>query len=232
MSIRSRVLPLVALAAVAAVHSVEAQSARSDRGSVAQTRDNRFKWFFGAEGGAMFFETQSQTTSGIPAAGAHIAIVARRAGLMLGVDEAFGSKEPSAFLDASDNFNQRTVTFDRIRRYGFTLTGYPVRGAFEPYLGIGFGLTQVVNPQVGGVFASADQAALSTAAARDLSGAGFASFLGGVQFRVGRLAAFGQYQINTAPSPDNLLRGPLHTVMGGLRFSLGNAREDVKGGGY
>jgi hypothetical protein len=56
--------------------------------------------------------------------------------------------------------------------------------------------------------------------------------MGGLQFRVGRLAAFGQYQINTAPSPDNLLRGPLHLLSGGLRFSLGSAREDVKGGGY
>src|SRR5205814_4446944 len=113
MRIRSRALPLVALAAVAAVHALEAQSAHSDRSSVAQVRDNRFKWFFGAEGGAMFFETQSQTTSGIPAVGAHIAIISRRAGLMLGVDEAFGSKEPTAFLDPSDNFNLRAVSFDR-----------------------------------------------------------------------------------------------------------------------
>ena len=232
MRIRSRALPLVALAAVAAVHSLEAQSAHSDRSSVAQVRDNRFKWFFGAEGGAMFFETQSQNTSGIPAVGAHIAVVARRAGLMLGVDEAFGSKQPTSFLDPSDNYNQRGVTFDRIRRYGFTLTGYPIRGEFEPYLGVGFGITQVINPTVTGVFASADQAAISTLYAKDVSTAGFASFMGGVQFRVGRMAAFGQYQINSAPAQDNLLRGPLHTLLGGLRFSLGSAREDVKGGGY
>ena len=232
MRIRSRALPLVALTMVAAAHLLEAQSAHSDRSSVAQVRDNRFKWYFGAEGGAMFFETQSQTTSGMGAAGAHIAVVARRAGLMLGVDEAVGSKQPSAFLDPSDNFNQRGVTFDRIRRYGFTLTGYPVRGALEPYLGVGFGITQVINPTVTGVFASADQAAVSTAFAKDVSSAGFASFLAGVQFRLGRMAAFGQYQINSAPDQFNLLRGPLHTLLGGLRFSLGSAREDVKGGGY
>ncbi len=67
-----------------------------------------------------------------------------------------------------------------------------------------------------------------------LAGAGglAASFLAGVQFRVGRLAAFGQYQIQTAPRAGDLLRGTGQSIMGGLRFSLGSAREDVKGGGY
>lgn len=232
MRIRIRVLPLVALAAALAVYSAQAQEARSARAEVAQVRDQRFRWYFGAEGGAMIFETQSQTSTGIPSAGAHISVVSRRAGMMLGVDEAFGSDEPSAFLDPSTSFSQRAVTFDRIRRYGFTMTGYPVRGALEPYLGIGFGITQVINPQVQGVFTSNDAAAVSAGYARDVSATGSASFMAGVQFKVGRVAAFGQWQLNTAPAPNNLLRGPLHLLTGGLRFSLGNAREDIKGGGY
>jgi len=232
MRIRSRILPLLSLAAVIATIPLQAQEARSARADVARVRDQRFKWFFGASGGAMFFETQSRTRSGIPTAGAHINIVARRAGLMLGVDEAFGSAEPTAFLDPSDNFNQRAVTFDHIRRYGFTLTGYPVRGTLEPYLGVGFGITQVVNPQVGGVFASQEDAAISEAFAKDVSADGFASLMAGVQFRVGRISAFGQYQINTPPAQEHLLRGPLHLLTAGVRFSLGSAKEDVKGGGY
>jgi hypothetical protein len=232
MSFRSRVLPFVALAAVIAPHVIEAQEARSEPAKVAQVRDNRFKWFFGAEAGAMFFKTQIQSTTGIPSVGAHISVVSRRGGLIVGVDEAFGSNESTAFLDPSAGFAQRTVSFDRIRRYGLTLTGYPVRGMVEPYLGVGFGLTQVISPTVEGTFASPDEYAFSAAAAREISATGFASLMGGLQFRVGRLAAFGQYQINTSPSPDNLLRGPLHLLIGGLRFSLGSAREDVKGGGY
>jgi len=232
MRIRSRILPLLSLAVVIATLPAQAQEARSERADVAQVRDQRFKWFFGAGGGAMFFETQAQTRSGIPTAGAHINIVARRAGLMIGVDEAFGSKEPTAFLDPSDNFNQRAVTFDHIRRYGFTLTGYPVRGTLEPYLGVGFGITQVVNPQVGGVFASKEEAATSEAFAKDVSADGFASLMAGVQFRLGRITAFGQYQINTPPAQEHLLRGPLHLLTAGLRFSLGSAKEDLKGGGY
>jgi hypothetical protein len=232
MRIRSRILPLLSLAVAIATLPAQAQEARSERADVPKVHDQRFKWFFGAGGGAMFFETQSRTRTGIPTAGAHIAIVARRAGLMLGVDEAFGSDESSAFLDPSDNFNQRPVTFDHIRRYGFTLTGYPVRGALEPYIGLGFGITQVVNPQVGGVFASKDEAATSEFFAKEVSADGFASFTAGLQFRVGRVSAFGQYQINTPPAQEHLLRGPLHLLTAGLRFSLGSAREDVKGGGY
>jgi len=197
MRIPSRVLPFLALTAVAAAHSAQAQTAQSSRAPVAEVRDNRFKWFFGASAGAMFFETQLQTQSGLPTVGAHIAVVSRRGGLMLGIDEAFGNNEPSRFLDPSDDFNARPVNFDRIRRYAATLTGYPVRGKLEPYIGLGFGFTQVVSPQVEGVFASQDAAATSEFFAKEVSADGFASLMAGVQFRVGRLAAFGQYQINT-----------------------------------
>jgi hypothetical protein len=232
MRIPSTVLPLLVLAAATPALSLQAQQARSERAGVAQVRDDRFKWFFGVQGGAMFFTTQKQTQSGIPAAGAHLAVVSRRGGVQLGVEEGFGSDEPSAFLDPQSGNQQRLVTFDRIRRYGFNLTGYPVRGALEPYLGVGFGMLQVLNPQVGGSFTSAEQAALSEIEAQDRSASGFMSFLAGVQFRVGRLAAFGQYQINTAPAAGDLLRGTGHSLMGGLRFSLGSAKENIKGGGY
>ena len=232
MRIPSRVLPILAFMAVAAAHSAHAQAAQSSRAPVAEVRDNRFKWFFGASAGAMFFETQLQTQSGLPTVGAHIAVVSRRGGLMLGVDEAFGSNEPSRFLDPSDDFNVRPVNFDRIRRYAFTLTGYPVRGKLEPYMGLGFGFTQVVSPQVEGVFASQDAAATSEFFAKEVSADGFASLMAGVQFRVGRLAAFGQYQINTPPAQEHILRGPLHMLSAGLRFSLGSSKQDLKGGGY
>lgn len=233
MNIGSRVLPLAALAALAITPTLRAQTARSERAGVAEIRDDRFKWFFGAQAGAMLFETQSQTRSGVPAVGAHLAVVARRAGIMLGVDEAFGNNEPSRFLDGSSGNQERAVTFDRMRRYGFSLTGYPVRGSLEPYLGVGFGLLQVENAQLAGeVFGSPQAAAASAAAANDHSASAFTSFLAGVQFRVGRVAAFGQYQLTSSPAAGNLIRGSGHSLMGGLRFSLGSAKEQVRGGGY
>lgn len=232
MGIATRVSPYLALLTAALAPSLQAQAARSEAGSVAEIRDNRFKWFFGAQAGAMLFETPSQTQTGVPAFGAHIAVVSRRAGLMVGVDEAFGSGESSAFLDSNTGGAARTVTFDHLRRYQFSMTGYPVRGSLEPYLGVGFGLMQVINPELTGVFGSDEEAALSAERAHEKSATGFMSFLAGVQFRVGRMAAFGQYQLTSSPSPGNLLRGPGHSLMGGLRFSLGNAKEGIRGGGY
>ena len=232
MRILSRAIPLLALTAVAAANSVQAQSASSKATDVAQVRDNRFKWFFGAQVGAMMFETPKQSRTGVPAFGAHVAVVNRRGGLMVGVDEGFGSKDSSAFVDSGSGGITRPVSFDRLRRYSFNLTGYPVRGKLEPYLGVGFGLLQVINPKLGGVFTSPTQAAESADEANQKSATGFMSFLAGVQFRVGRMAAFGQYQISSAPSAGNLLRGPGHLLMGGLRFSLGSSKEGVKGGGY
>jgi hypothetical protein len=232
MRILSRVLPLATLAMAAAAHSVLAQAAQSETESVSTIRDNRFKWAFGAQAGAMMFTTRVQTQTGVPAFGAHIAVVSRRGGLMLGIDEAFGNDESSDFLDQGSGGIRRPVTFDRLRRYNFSMTGYPVRGKLEPYMGLGFGILQVINPELGGVFTSPDEAASSAAEADELSATGFVSFLAGVQFRVGRMSAFGQYQISSAPSQGNLLRGSGHSLMGGLRFNLGSSREGVKGGGY
>lgn len=228
-----RVVPLAALATLALNAGVVAQSARSERAEVARVRDDRFKWFFGAQAGAVLFETQAQTRSGAPAFGAHLAVVSRRAGVMLGVDEVFGSNEPSRFLDSTSANQERAVSFDRMRRYGFNLTGYPIRGHVEPYLGVGFGLLQVENAQLDGeVFGSPEAAARSAQAAHDLSASAFMSFLAGLQFRVGRVAAFGQYQLTSSPAAGNLIRGSGHSFMGGLRFSLGSAKEQIRGGGY
>jgi hypothetical protein len=227
-----RVLPLAALVLLVPASASQAQSARSESASVAQAHDDRFKWFFGAQAGALFFETPAQTSSGMPAVGAHLAVVSRRGGLMLGIDEAFGSNEPSAFLDPNTGNQVQTVQFDRIRRYGFNLTGYPVRGSLEPYLGLGFGLLQVLSPELTGTFTSEEQLALSSAEARDRAASGFVSLLAGVQFRVGRVAAFGQYTLSSSPAAGSLLRGPGHLIMGGVRLSLGSAKENLKGGGY
>ncbi|HTL04665.1 MAG TPA: hypothetical protein VL241_02895 [Gemmatimonadales bacterium] len=233
MGIRTRVFPIATLATLALAAGARAQSAHSESARVSTIRDDRYRWYFGASAGAMLFSTQAQTQSGIPAIGAHLAVVARRAGVMIGVEEAFGSDEPSRFIDPTSGDQQRAVTFDRIRRYGVNLTGYPVRGSLEPYMGVGFGLMQVENAQLSGeVFSSPAAAAESAQEANDRSGSAFMSLLAGVQFRVGRMAAFGQYQINTAPAAGMLLRGTGHMLMGGLRFSLGSAKEDIKGGGY
>ena len=254
MRMRSRVLPLLGLLSLAAL-PVSAQEARSERADVAKVRSDQFKWFVGAQGGALFFGTQAQTQSGIPTGGLHLGVVARNAGMMLSVDEGFGSNEPTGYQAISVDefgvpfFYQTTVSFDRIRRYGFTLTGYPVRGNTEPYLGVGFGILQVINPELTGTYADEAEALVAQKLASDAAASGFLHFTAGIQFRFAGVSAFGQYQIATAPGQEicalsnlqctdggaivtNLLRGTTHSIMGGIRISMGKAKQEITGGGY
>jgi hypothetical protein len=90
----------------------------------------------------------------------------------------------------------------------------------------------VVNPQTVTNTSSEQQ---STAA--NLGSFAFGSLVGGIQLNVGGLLAFGQYQVTTGPttrssvaadgtvSSGHLLEGMTHSLMAGLRFSLGSSRE-------
>jgi hypothetical protein len=201
----------------------------------AQQWDDQFRWYIGGQGGVFAFETPSQTRAAVPTFGGHLLVVAKRTGLLISVDEALGDNELTGYADNTASTGVRSIVFDRIRKYAATLTGYPVRGATQPYLGLGFGLLQVINPQPNPeteFFTSPLQAALVKDEADQRSTDGFMSFVAGIQFRLGRVMGFGQYQITTSPSAGSLLRGPSHGIAGGLRFSLGGAKEGIKGGGY
>lgn len=197
--------------------------------------NGNFQWYVGGQGGVTFFKTPTQGRSGIPTFGGHALIVAKRTGLMLSVDEAVGSNEQSSYTDAG---GVQTVTFNDIRRYSAVLMAFPIRAAAQPYLGIGYGIIHVVNPN------PTSSAAFQSDAA-ELGSAGFGTFVGGLQFKVGRFMAFGQYQITSAASQrtatdasgtvvavGRLLDGPTHSFTGGLRIGLGSARDDVRAGGY
>lgn len=197
--------------------------------------NGNFQWYVGGQGGVTFFKTPTQGRSGIPTFGGHTLIVAKRTGLMLSVDEAVGSNEQSSYSDAG---GVQAVTFNDIRRYSAVLMAFPIRAAAQPYLGIGYGIIHVVNP-------TPSSAAAFQSDANELGSAGFATFVGGLQFQVGRFMAFGQYQITSAASQrtatdaagnvvavGRLLDGPTHTFTGGLRIGLGSARDDVRAGGY
>ena len=205
-------------------------------GLLAQAPGNGdFQWYVGGQGGVTFFKTPSQGRSGIPTFGGHTLIVAKRTGLMLSFDEAVGSNELSSYTDAG---GAQSVTFNDIRRYSAVLMAFPIKAAAQPYLGLGYGLIHVVNP-------TPSSSAAFQSTANELGSSGFATFVGGLQFQVGRFMAFGQYQITssggqkvatasdgTVVGVGQLLDGPTHTFTGGLRIGLGSAREDGKAGGY
>jgi hypothetical protein len=201
-----------------------------------QPGNGNFQWYLGGQGGVMFFKTPTQDRSGMPTFGGQALIVAKRTGLMLSFEEGVGSNETSSYSDAN---GVQTVTFNDIRKYSAMLMAFPIKSAAQPYLGVGYGIIHVVNP-------TPTSAAAFQSDANELGSSGFGAFVGGVQFQVGRLMAFGQYQVTTSPSTHvvtdgsntvvavgRLLDGPTHTFMGGLRVGLGSAKEGVRSaGGY
>lgn len=216
MRILSRSLPALVLGTLLGTAPVAGQEVMS----------GTFQWFVGAHGGVTIFETAAQTQGGIPMGGGHMLITAKRTGLLLAVEEGFGSSELAAYADPSAPGGLQQVGFNDIRKYSAVIIGYPFRSHVTPFFGIGYGFMHLHNPFP---ISPADPD-LAKAVAEDLGSFGFGTFVAGLQFRVSGVAAFGMYQITTRPGSEKLLTGPTHTLSGGLRFSLGRSREGTHGG--
>lgn len=190
-------------------------------GTAQAQRGDSFSWKLGIQGGSMIFQTHTQDNTVIPSAGAHFLIMSRRGGLMVGVDEGFGSDERSGL-----------ILFNDLRRYQAVLMAFPVALPLEPYFGAGGGIMQVVSPRVDPAITDPSDRAGLQAAADDASTSAFATLLAGVQGRWGRLTVFGQYQLMSAPDDRKLLHSVIHTIHGGIRIALGSSREGYRSGGY
>lgn len=213
MSRLCRSMSLLALLATIATSDAVAQNLVSDN----------FRWYVGGQAGAFIFRTPNQTRGGIPMVGGHMLIKARQGGLYMAVEEAFKDNQQSSYTTSGGG--TQSVTFSDVRRFTFALMAFPVHGAATPYFGVGGGILNVISPKAGGV---------DDAAAADLGSGGFATFIAGLQFRVGGVSAFGQYQIQTVPGfranqfgSGRLISGTVHSLSGGVRFSLGSAREEM-----
>jgi hypothetical protein len=208
-----------------------------------QPGNGAFQWYIGGQGGIINFNTPAEGHKTDPLGGAHLLITARRTGLLLSVEQSFGSPKAAGYtmqvFDSTGAFVSQSdipVTFKSLRKYSATLMAFPIKGPITPFFGLGVGIMHATeyNP--------------SDAVANEIGSSGFGSLIGGLNFRVSRLSAFGQYQITTGPrqqsvravdsdgftfvSFGNFFTGPTHTFTAGLRFGLGNARERAAGGGY
>lgn len=206
-----------------------------------------FKWYVGGHGGVTSFRTVPDGRDLMPVAGGHLLVTARRTGLLLSVDQGFGSDHTTqTFYQIADSNNTivssgtRTWTFNGIRRYSAILVAYPVRNPnIQPFVGVGGGIMHTTGNSPGPF---ADGSVES-----ELSSSGFGTAIAGLEFRLGPFSAFGQYQVTTKQGfrrVDTVLQtnaagkttfsevdygewtqGAFHVLTGGLRFSMGSARE-------
>ena len=211
--------------------------------SAQQPGNGAFQWYVGGHGGIMNFET-FEGNQVRPLGGAHLLVTARRTGLLLSVEQTIGSSSGSIYnftvLDSVGNVTSSQdifQTFSYLRKYSATLMAFPIKGPITPFVGIGVGIIHA-----GGFTPSGDSDAIN------IGSSGFGSLVGGLNFRVSRFSAFGQYQVTTGPSRQFIARvgpgetlvvssgqifsGATHTFSAGLRFGLGNAKERASGGGY
>lgn len=212
--------------------------------SAQQPGNGAFQWYVGGHGGIMNFETPVSGRENKPMGGAHLLVTAKRTGLLLSVEQAFTSNEASVYnFSVIDSLGTVTSsqdilqTFNYLRKYSATLMAFPIKGPITPFIGIGVGVIHA-----GGFTPSGDPDA------QEIGSSGFGSLIGGLNFRISRFSAFGQYQVTTGPafhsivdpgpqkstliSSGNLFTGATHTFSAGLRFGLGNAKERASGGGY
>lgn len=217
MSSMMRGITLGALALMTAATAVAAQARRN--------QDDVF--YFGGQGGVLLFRTEAQTQGGLPSAGGHFLIKAKRGGLLIGIDQAFGDDEQGSTLVDFGGGTVAPVTylFDGIRRYQAVLMAFPVNWNVDPYFGAGVGIFQTLNtrPQTltGDPAADADLEDIGD----DAGSTAYGTLLGGLQIRANRFVIFGEAQITTRPGKDKLLAGPGYTIVGGARIGLGSRKE-------
>jgi len=216
MRVLTRALATLGLAALAGATSLSAQSAGV----------GAYRFYLGASGGGMNFETDAQTRGTIPMAGANALITAKRAALLLGFDMGLGSSEVASMYDSSDSL--RNVTFDNINRYYFMLMAYPLKSHIQPFVGVGWGIQTLSNIQVQGTFADPFEQQESQDQAEDLGSTAFMQFVAGLEIRVGIVNVFGSFSAATAPNDYDLVNSAIYTGQAGLRISLGKSRDDAE----
>lgn len=138
----------------------------------------------------------------------------------------FDDGTTSAFVNPLSATRFTDVTFTTMQRVQASLLAIPSRGALQLYGGLGFALHNISNAVTTAPPATAGEAGFIAEVLPDVSSKAFAVVTAGFQWRMGRLALFGNYQYMPA-GEDFLLRNAQHGVLGGLRYAVSSAHELV-----
>ena len=194
-----------------------------------RTSDWAHKWYWGAQGGLFVFRTNFDSYSFEPTFGGHWLITGKKTALYVAFEQSFFLSERHATIVEPDGtVNPGNVTFKNARRIMVGVLAFPAQLRVEPYGGGGFMIVELLNPTA----TCASCRSLATAAqlqaeAEDASSKAFFWWMGGVDIKQGRLALYGHY-ILTSSAANFLIQGTTHTFQGGIRYSLGSAKEGVR----
>jgi len=186
------------------------------------------RWFWGAQGGLMRFQTP--TASGWQDAltvGGHWLITSTHSALYAAFDHViFEDSTNSAVIDASSATGIRNIDFKNGRRIQALLYIFPTDGFIQPYLGGGFGINQLTDASPVGTFNTSQELENILRVIDETSTKAFPIFSGGLQLRFSRLAVFAQAQY--MPLGRNYLISSAQYVGSvGLRYAVTGSREEV-----
>ena len=193
-----------------------------------------YQWYWGAQGGALIYKTNVQATVYDPMIGGHWMITAKRSALYVSYEQAALLTDANAVIvDPASSTSSvgpgfRDVTFSSVRRLMMGLVAYPSQKVIEPFVGGGFALTQVLDPVVDcSSCLTLSEAFEAQSRAEDASSKAFFWMMGGLQINYStKLNVFAHY-VWTSASQGFLIEGVTHTVQGGIRYSLGTAKEGL-----
>jgi outer membrane protein with beta-barrel domain len=191
-----------------------------------------YQWYWGGQGGVFLYKTNLLPAYYDPLVGGHWMITARRTALYLAYEQAFFLTQAKAEIfdpTAESTSLIRQIDFSDMRRIMFGVLAHPAQKVIEPFGGVGFAIMQVLNPTPD---CSADCETIAKASeafdrAEQAASKAFFWIMGGMQMNYSnRLNVFGHY-ILTSSGRGFLLDGNTHTLQGGIRLSLGSAKEGL-----
>src|SRR5438309_2224228 len=202
----------------------------TSKGRLAQARAIgwQHQWFWGGQGGVLIYKTNRQPLTYDPIIGGHWLITGKRTALYTAFEQAFFVSPVLADVAIPNTDFVGTFSFSNVRRILAGILAFPTQQRIQPVTGGGFALMQILTPELqscSGCVTKADTVAAFDAADANASKA-FFWVMGGVDIRQGRLSIFGHYII-TSSAKGFMLQGPTHTLQGGVRYSLGTAKEGV-----
>jgi hypothetical protein len=200
-------------------------------------RPFRDSWFWGIKGGVTTYgganvlnPTQAGNSAAAPVVGADWLITRTNGGLYVSYSQALFSTSgvvqngPTA---ADSGF--RVVDVSGMRQFELAAMAFP--GSFvrwHPYVGFGFSFKYVGDAVARGPFTTQKQQDFATATVSDAKAGIGPLFIGGAQYRMKRMSAFGQLLVTSVGRDFILSNG--HTMSlsteFGLRYNIGSSIDE------
>ncbi len=159
--------------------------------------------------------------------GGHWLITGRRTALYTAYEESFFiSPRHTTFVEPNGTVEPGNISFNNLRRLMVGVLAFPAQTRVEPFGGGGFALMEALNVQASCTNCTPSDLALLQQEADAAATKAFFWLMGGIDIKQGRLALYGHYVL-TSSSASFLIQGSTHTFQGGIRYSLGSAKEQV-----